>query len=189
MAEELPEKLMSKRSPYSPARMARTVLLVLLPLLSFEPAFAAGVGEAFRSFIVGAGSQTAIRAPGLDASSQACLSCHDGSRASHVTIRSAGSPLQIRGSQTLNHPVGMVYDQSATRRPQDYRPRASLPPNIRLVNGQVSCVSCHATRNDLTLASAGDELPTLASTSTCTATRQLTTGRRDRDLCLACHNK
>ena len=179
-------RLLSSLSAHVAARIA---LLGILTLSCVAPASAAGFGEHFRSFVLGTEAQASARQPGLDSSSQGCLQCHDGSRAAHVTARTAGSPLPIRGSQTLNHPVGMVYDQSAAKRPQDYQPRNALPPQIRLVDGQVGCVSCHETRNDLTLAAAGDTLPRLASTSTCTATKELTMGRRDRDLCLACHIK
>jgi hypothetical protein len=73
--------------------------------------------------------------------------------------------------------------------PQGYRSRAALHPNIRLVEGQVSCISCHQTRTDRTVAAAGDVHLELTNTSTCTATKELTVGRRDRDLCMVCHNK
>jgi len=180
---------MSKLLSSVSARVARIALPGMLTLACIAPASAAGFADRFRSFVLGAEAQAGARQPGLDSSSQACLQCHDGSRAAHVSVRTAGSPMPIRGSQTLNHPVGMIYDLSAARSPQDYQPRNTLPSRVRLVDGQVSCVSCHETRTDFTLAAAGDQLPQLASSSSCTATKQLTMGRRDRDLCLSCHNK
>ena len=167
----------------------RFLLILSLSISATPSAQAASFAEHFRDFIVGAEAQTHSRAPGLDTSAQGCLQCHDGSRAAHVTVRASGSPLQIRGSQTLNHPVGMVYERAVMKDPQGYKSRAALHPNVRLVEGQVSCVSCHQTRTDLTLAAAADMPIELASPSTCTATKELTVGRRDRDLCMACHNK
>lgn len=168
---------------------AHVALLGLLTLSCIAPATAAGFGERFRSFVLGTEAQASTRHPGLDSGSQACLQCHDGARAAHITARTAGSPLPIRGSQTLDHPVGMVYDWSVAKDPQGYKPRAALHPNVRLVDGQVGCVTCHETRTDLTLAAASDQHLQLASNSACTATKQLTMGRRDHDLCLACHIK
>jgi hypothetical protein len=164
-------------------------LLLLLAVFVSSAANAGGLADRFRDFILGDEAQAKSALPGLDASARACLQCHDGSHAPPVAGRAAGSPLQIRGSQTLNHPIGMVYDQSVMRDPQGYKSRAALHPNIRFVDGQVSCVSCHQTRTDLTLAAASDVKPQLTNASTCTATKELTVGRRDRDLCLACHNK
>jgi mono/diheme cytochrome c family protein len=169
---------------------ASRVLIVLCLAAGAAPsAQAAGFGERFRDFIVGAEAPAARRAPGLDHGARSCLACHDGARATHIAVRAAGSPLEIRGSKTLNHPVGMPYDRSVMKDPQGYKPRAALPPAIRLVDGQVSCVSCHQTRTDLTLAATADARVELANPSVCTATKELTMGRRDRDLCLACHNK
>lgn len=173
----------------APLHLPSWLLLVTALLLS-TTASAGGLADRFRDFILGDEAQAKSALPGLDASARACLQCHDGSHAPPVAGRAAGSPLQIRGSQTLNHSIGMVYDQSVMRDPQGYKSRAALHPNIRFVDGQVSCVSCHQTRTDLTLAAAGDANPQLTNASTCTATRELATGgRRDRDLCMACHNK
>lgn len=165
-------------------------LLLITAIIFFSTtAHAGGIGDSFRNFVLGNEVQAKSGASGLDTSARACLQCHDGSRATHVTARSAGGPLEIRGSQTLNHPIGMVYDQTVMKDPQGYKSRAALHPNIRLVEGQVSCISCHQTRTDRTVAAAGDVHLELTNTSTCTATKQLAVGRGDRDLCMACHNK
>jgi len=164
-------------------------LLIITALFFSTTANADGLADRFRDFVVGNAAQANSRASGLDTSARACLQCHDGSRATHVSARSAGGPLEVRGSQTLNHPIGMVYDQSAMKDPQGYKSRTALHPNVRLVDGQVSCVSCHQTRTDLTVAAAGDVQLELTNASTCTATKELTVGRRDRELCMACHNK
>ena len=174
-------------------RFHNTVLAgLVLVFTGGTPAVAASLAEHFQAFVLGAQAQARpleARDLRLDAIAQGCLQCHDGARASHVSVRAAGTPMPVRGSRTLNHPVGMVYDQSVSKDPQGYQSRAALPPNIRLVDGQVSCISCHQTRTDLTVAAAGDMQLELTNASTCTATGELTMGRRDRDLCMACHNK
>ena len=123
----------------------------------------------------------------LDDGTVSCMSCHDGSVASHVTAKSAGSPIQIAGFQTTNHPVGMRYSKHAARDPGGYRSPAVLDDRIVLVDGVVSCVSCHALREP------GE--PDLSGGSDwsdkygCTASGKLTLGRKTSDLCLTCHIK
>jgi predicted CXXCH cytochrome family protein len=62
-----------------------------------------------------------------------CLTCHDGSAARPFDHLSNGS-----------HPVGVAYD--ASRVPL-LRPRAALPAQVVLVNGEVACTSCHDGRS------------------------------------------
>jgi hypothetical protein len=149
---------------------------------------AADFADQFRTFILGSETPATHNQP-IDASAQGCMQCHDGSRAAHITLRSSGSPMQIRGSQTLNHPVGMVYDEAVRKDPQSYRARAALHPKIQLVNGQVSCVSCHQLRTDLVTAMNFPTSPATMPSNGCTATKELTTGHGDRALCMACHVK
>ncbi len=174
-------------------RFHNTVLAVLIPVFGgATPAMATSLAEHFQAFVLGAEAQARpleARDLRLDAIAQGCLQCHDGSRASHVSVRNTGTPMPIRGFQTLNHPVGMVYDQSLSKDPNGYRPRAALHANIRLIDGQVTCVSCHQIKTGAAPA------PTLHAQldqnrdTACTATRELTVGQRDKDLCLACHIK
>lgn len=151
----------------------------------------ADFSDDFRAYILAdeaPGHRSNTVAASIDFSAQSCLTCHDGSHASPITVRRRGSPLQIRGSQTLNHPIGMNYDESARHDPQGYRARSSLHPNIQLVDGQVTCVSCHQVRTT-TLASTSYNVNATARVNGCTATKELTTGYGDRALCLACHIK
>lgn len=174
-------------------RFLNTVLAI--PFLVFGcvlPAAATNLAEHFRAFVLGAEAQAHTRVasdPGLDAIAQGCLQCHDGSRASHVFVRGAGTPMPTYGSQTLNHPVGMTYDQSVSKDPHGYRPRAALHTNIQLVNGQVTCVSCHQVKTSAASVPAMQARLDLGRDTTCTATRELTMGKRNKDLCLACHIK
>lgn len=42
-----------------------------------------------------------------------------------------------------DHPVGVDYYAVAAAKPLSYTPPRLLPPQIRLLNGKVDCVSCH----------------------------------------------
>jgi hypothetical protein len=57
-----------------------------------------------------------------------CLACHDG------TAAAALGP---------SHPVEVDYARAAMRDPRRYVPASALPREITLVNGNVSCASCH----------------------------------------------
>jgi hypothetical protein len=60
--------------------------------------------------------------------SSRCLACHDGTSG------------QCLG---LSHPVEVDYARAAMRDPGRYVPASALPADVPLVNGRVSCVSCH----------------------------------------------
>jgi hypothetical protein len=121
-----------------------------------------------------AAARASAPAQGLDSVSRDCVQCHN-------------SPRHAGGARAHSHPVGINYDHTVFSRPQDYRPRASLPGAVRLVDGQVGCASCHQLKSAEPLAALG-AVP--VPVSGCTATREFSTGgRRDRELCLACHAK
>ncbi len=170
-----------------------TVLAVFILLFgSSTPALATSLAEHFQTFVLGAQAQARpleTRAMQLDAIAQGCLQCHDGSRASHVSARNAGSHMPMSGSRTLNHPVGMAYDLSLSKDPHGYRPRAALHPAIRLVDGQVTCISCHQIKSSAAPAPDLQAHLDQGQDPTCTATGKLTVGQRDKELCLACHIK
>lgn len=174
-------------------RFHNTVLAVLILVFAGStPAQATSLAEHFQAFVLGAQAQARpleARDLRLDAIAQGCLHCHDGSRASHVSVRNAGTSMPIRGSQTLNHPVGMVYDQSVSKDPHGYQSRAALHPDIRLVDGQVTCISCHQIKTDAVPVSTMQARLDQGRDTSCTATKELAVGQRDKDLCLACHIK
>ncbi len=68
-----------------------------------------------------------------------------------------------------DHPVGVDYHAAAAANPLAYTPPRLLPPQIRLLNGKVDCVSCHT----------GPGLDT----------GDLVMSNEDSALCLACHRK
>lgn len=77
-----------------------------------------------------------------------CLSCHDGSSASHSGVREV-SGKRRGGATSLSiqsmHPIGVRYEWTPKGRmaPQ-YKPVSSLPDRVRLFDGKVGCGSCHS---------------------------------------------
>jgi predicted CXXCH cytochrome family protein len=65
-----------------------------------------------------------------------CVACHDGATAIGVTIGPAG------GGHG-DHPVEVDYGSIAAQRPGRYVPLARLPADVPLVDGKVTCTSCH----------------------------------------------
>ncbi|SRR5581483_788897 len=151
----------------------RILMMLLLLLAVADAARAEGFAGRFRDFIIGTEAQAHSSAPTFDSATAACVSCHQ-RHENHLT--GMGRPAR-------NHPVGINYDSIARLQPHSYRPAAQLPADIRLVNGQVSCVSCHRPKDE-------SVAPLAANASApCTASKELTRGPRDRELCLACHIK
>lgn len=81
----------------------------------------------------------------LDPISRECLSCHDGSLGSAESVGSGmwehGAPLS-RFDPRGGHPVGVDYMLAKARR-GGLLPVGALNPAIKLIEGKVSCSSCH----------------------------------------------
>ena len=75
---------------------------------------------------------------GLDPVSAACVSCHDGTAGS----RAGFCLLWPDGSQGDGHVISARYDELAAHN-QGLTPPASLPPEIVLHEGYLTCGSCH----------------------------------------------
>lgn len=108
---------------------------------------------------------------GIDAISKSCLSCHDGSLGSSVTLntgiwRHQGSLLPHDGG---SHPIGMDYEMARLQRgaKTDLRPIFDVDPRIKLFDGRVGCGSCHNPYSRLD--------------------KSLVMSNRRSSLCLACH--
>jgi len=111
--------------------------------------------------------------PGPDRMTENCLYCHDGSITSKVST----------------HPVGIYYEDYVRRHPGDYRSVDYRGPGgIPLVNGKVSCISCHRLKQDLAQSAAADSV-LVAEQDVCSASKQLNSGVGERGLCVACHIK
>jgi predicted CXXCH cytochrome family protein len=81
----------------------------------------------------------------IDSFSKDCLGCHDGLRASDVTVDYRSRPDTSRRGKHVSgkdHPIGMNYASYAAfgRR---YKPVAMLDKKMVLVNGRVGCLTCH----------------------------------------------
>jgi len=155
------------------------VLYTLFFMLNLPPAYAGGTLTKVLDFITGSSSATGTDQPfavmgetAPDRMTENCLHCHDGSITSKVS----------------SHPVGIYYDDYVRQHPNDYRSIAYQGSGIPLVNGKVSCISCHQLKQaPAQFATNGSMLP--AGQDVCASTKQLNTGFGNRGLCLACHIK
>ena len=78
----------------------------------------------------------------IDPYSYRCADCHEG----HVSVRTSTTtaPVGIHPifGGLANHPIGSVYAVAAAVK-RDYRPLATLPKEVLLPDGKMSCLSCH----------------------------------------------
>ncbi len=83
--------------------------------------------------------------PPLDGPSRQCLGCHDGVTASDArNPTGSGAAPRTSSGMRQNHPVGVRYPHGMSRkRGTMFRSVGTLPPEVRLPDDQVSCVSCH----------------------------------------------
>jgi len=80
----------------------------------------------------------------LDPISKECITCHDGILAKEAKHRiSSGYQQQAMSIDTIlgAHPVGMDYDQY--RWNKQYVPAENFPEAMVLMDGMVTCVTCH----------------------------------------------
>lgn len=167
------------------------ILLALWLASSTEIVVAGSFMESLRDFIVGREAQVRPAPENLiDKVASACLGCHNGSMTHNVNVRTERTRVPLHDfSSNDDHPVGMVYEESARRDPRNYRPATALHPNIRLVDGRVTCITCHKVRNEM-VAFNGKWSSDQPVEPQCTATKEVTMGNsRDDKLCLACHIK
>ncbi len=102
----------------------------------------------------------------LDKFSIECLSCHDGAISSMAGTKVRGGNFK-HGSGGHTHPIGVEYPRNNFK--NDFVPVSSLPPEIKLFDGSVGCLSCHNPY--------GKEKS------------MLVINNRGSALCLACHRK
>jgi hypothetical protein len=172
-------------------------VVLLFNLVIANQALACGFGAKFNSWLLGSEAQAATlkeHQSELDDVAQACVECHNGVRATHITVKDADSPMQFSSSgMQVNHPVGMNYDYYAAMSTHLYTPSLLLDSSITLVEGMVTCVSCHRLKtaeasHRLSAARWDENHSALADTEACNASGELTVGPRETDLCLACHS-
>ena len=122
----------------------------------------------------------------IDCESAICLSCHDGVTASDSPIGRRPAHGKGLSSPGANHPIGVSYSRVSLRNQREYVPEAALDPAIRLVDGVVSCVSCHERKSGADTGAVGMDAP---SSSSCTASKRLVLHNARSRLCAACHIK
>ena len=126
--------------------MVRRTAYVLMTMLVVAGAVRTSVAAGFLEWVIGpnAGAAGADEpATQLDTTAFACLRCHNGERATQVSPKNLGAPLRGWNPRSQDHPIGMTYATYAAQHTDDYRARGALDPGILLVDGKVSCVSCH----------------------------------------------
>lgn len=177
-------------------RVPSITLLVLI--LFSQSVSAAGLASRIKTWLLAPPTKAAAgmgQVTQHDVTTEQCMQCHNGSHGRQITTKGADEPMQFNSvGKQVNHPVGMDYQTYAGRKPGSYVHPAMLNPRVRLVNGQVGCVSCHQSR-PTQLAMAGSPIQSDAlqqplaqvDTNQCQSTGQLTTGPDKNDLCAACH--
>lgn len=105
---------------------------------------------------------------GVDPLSLDCLGCHDGSRATDVTINLKNDPFKrLRGNAETDHPIGMDYSAYVAR---DIGYKSIFgKTKMVLVDGKVGCLTCHDPLNQ--------------------ERGHLVMSDRNSALCLTCHSK
>lgn len=83
----------------------------------------------------------------IDPMSANCISCHDGSYATSVSIKTG---LWQHNKEFIrfdkgNHPIGVDYETARTigKRKTDLKPFGALDPRLKFFDGKVGCGTCH----------------------------------------------
>lgn len=86
----------------------------------------------------------------LDETSKNCISCHDGTYGSSVSISSgvwqhSSNYDSVGMGLDRKHPIGIDYEESRLKhgRKTDLRPIAMVDRRIQLYNGRLGCGTCH----------------------------------------------
>ena len=128
--------------------------LLMLALMPAVPSNAGGLGQIVTAILgidhsdakdpsLSAGSRK-----GPDRESRACLACHDGVTASDTPPAQRHADAVGISNADNSHPVGVSYSETTFDKRRQYNTEAILDPAIRLVDGMVSCVSCHSIKTD-----------------------------------------
>jgi len=105
---------------------------------------------------------------GLDIESRTCLGCHDEVSVTIPADSETPQQRKLRWRTMSDYPIGMSYDNVASRRPGHYR-YPLLDRQIRLSNGRVGCGSCHSLYSQMR--------------------KHLVMRNQRSAICLKCHNK
>lgn len=111
----------------------------------------------------------------LDPESIDCIRCHTAMAPENLTV----CPLP-----ECDHPIGTDY-LSVSMTNKGLRPPEALPPSIRLVNGQIGCITCHvpySPENHQQFTELRKQYPQVPDP-------MLVTENRKSELCMSCHIK
>lgn len=134
----------------------------------------------------GVTSQPSVELP-VNSEVAVCMQCHNGSNAEAIIIKHAETAMTFTSHGNTNHPIGMFYNTYARKSPADYVAAARLDPRIKLENGQVTCVSCHETKQTLLHKDVASLKKRNVTINACSSKKTLTTGPSRTRLCLSCH--
>jgi predicted CXXCH cytochrome family protein len=86
----------------------------------------------------------------INAQSEGCLACHDGTTTEITQHISPGStserierPLSVLQNTALDHPFGVLYDEARLLNPSLKLRIVPLAGKVKLFDGRVECASCH----------------------------------------------
>ncbi len=147
-------------------------------------ALAADLLAGFKSFVIGGSEVSDAPDDKMAELAFGCISCHDGTTAKDVYASTVGVQTWRMGMG--EHPVGMDYRASYLRKQEELNPREFLPASIILVDGVVSCLSCHKLSEEAVQASTNGSTAFIGSTD-CTSAG-LTVSNEGSRLCMSCHN-
>ena len=122
---------------------------------------------AFLLFASPAFASSQILTAGLDAGSAECVSCHQDA----ITVN---EPLQVCHQGDCDHPVGVSYISFSSKN-RGLTPIEGLDPAIKLIDGKMGCLTCHA--------------PYAPVDHEKTADPMLSVDNPGSGLCVACHRK
>ncbi|HEY6871928.1 MAG TPA: cytochrome c3 family protein [Geobacteraceae bacterium] len=140
--------LQLQKSPYRENFIARIATIVTTYWASNDdPTIASDASDAsdFSLSRFGTNNTAEHRETDIDSFSKECLNCHDGLRATDVTVDYRNEPgISGRGRHVSgkDHPIGMYYASYAALG-RGYKPAAMLNRKMVLVNGKVGCLTCH----------------------------------------------
>ena len=125
-----------------------------------------------------AGFERGRSSAGLDSATLGCLGCHDGVIARDMGYKVGRYSVEASGS----HPVGVSYAASALNNPREFTPSVQVDERVSLVEGMVSCISCHQPKAENPGAEGNQGLGL-----SCKATVKLTVNNTGSALCRSCH--
>lgn len=133
---------------------------------------ASDADDGFSFFSTGSTSSGANQETVIDSFSRNCLTCHDGTRASDVSVNyrnATGGFKKNSHSGGKDHPIGMDYASYASSGDGGYKSIATLDSKMIFIDGKVGCLTCHNPLNP--------------------EKKHLVMSDQRSALCLTCHNK